>query len=104
MGVACALGSREQEEAALRFGKALGLAFQIRDDMLDVLSTPEELGKPIGSDRDENKNTYMALLGKEACERQIHSLTEEAVAALRGAFADTAFLETLSARLADRKN
>ena len=104
MGVACALGSREQQEAALRFGRALGLAFQIRDDMLDVLSTPDELGKPIGSDRDENKNTYMALLGKEACEHEIRSLTEEAVASLRGAFADTAFLEALSAQLADRKN
>ena len=104
MGVAAADGSREQEEAALRFGRLLGLAFQIRDDMLDVLSTSDELGKPIGSDREENKNTYMALLGSDACEREIRRLTEEAVEVLRAAFADTAFLEAFAAQLAERKN
>ncbi|MBR4473189.1 MAG: polyprenyl synthetase family protein [Oscillospiraceae bacterium] len=104
MGVAAADGSREQEEAALQFGRLLGLAFQIRDDMLDVLSTSDELGKPVGSDREENKNTYMALLGSDACEREIRRLTEEAVEVLRAAFADTAFLEAFAAQLAERKN
>ena len=104
MGTAAADGSREQEAAALRFGQLIGLAFQIRDDMLDVLSTPAELGKPIGSDREENKNTYMALLGPEACEREIRRLTDEAVGMLRGAFSDTAFLEAFAQQLAERKN
>ena len=103
MGVAAADGNKDQEEAALRFGQLLGLAFQIRDDMLDELSTQEELGKPIGSDREENKNTYMALLGREACEHEIRSLTEEAVRVLRVAFNDTAFLEDLARQLAVRK-
>ena len=47
--------------------QALGLAFQIRDDMLDVISTEAELGKPIGSDAREGKNTFMALYGLERC-------------------------------------
>ena len=104
MGTAAADGSREQEEAALRFGQLIGLAFQIRDDMLDVLSTADELGKPIGSDREENKNTYMALLGGDACEREILRLTDEAIEVLRAAFSDTAFLEAFAKQLAERKN
>jgi geranylgeranyl diphosphate synthase type II len=104
MGTAAADGSREQEKAALQFGRLIGLAFQIRDDMLDVLSTSDELGKPVGSDREENKNTYMALLGPDACSREIRRLTDEAVALLRGAFRDTAFLEAFAEKLAERKN
>ena len=104
MGTAAADGSRGQEEAALRFGQLIGLAFQIRDDMLDVLSTADELGKPIGSDREENKNTYMALLGEDACGREIRRLTDEAVGVLRRAFEDTAFLESFARHLAERKN
>ncbi len=103
MGVAAACGTESQERAAARFGAAVGLAFQIRDDMLDVLSTAEELGKPIGSDREEQKNTYMALLGREECERQIDLLTEEAVTALREGFTDTLFLEEMARTLAGRK-
>ena len=104
MGVAAACGTRMQETAAARFGSAIGLAFQIRDDMLDVLSTEEELGKPIGSDRDEHKNTYMQLLGQQECERQISLLTEEAVKALREGFHDTTFLEELARTLAGRNS
>ena len=104
MGVAAACGTERQELAASRFGSAIGLAFQIRDDMLDVLSTEQELGKPIGSDRDEHKNTYMELLGQQECERQIEMLTAEAVEALREGFSDTAFLEKLAFDLAGRNH
>lgn len=104
MGVAAAGGSKEQETAAARFGILIGLAFQIRDDMLDVLSTEEELGKPIGSDRNEGKNTYMALLGLEECTRAVERLTDEALAVLREQFSDTAFLESLAESLAARKS
>jgi geranylgeranyl pyrophosphate synthase len=72
MGVAAAGGSRLMLDTAGHFGAALGMAFQIRDDMLDVLSTAEELGKPIGSDAQENKNTYMVLMGKDACEETVN--------------------------------
>ena len=103
MGVAAADGTAEQEAAAQEFGRLIGLAFQIRDDMLDVLSTESELGKPIGSDSEEHKNTYMALLGKSACEKEIARLSARALEVLRGAFSDTAFLEELTRELATRK-
>ncbi len=103
MGVAAAGGSPEQEEAAARYGAALGAAFQIRDDMLDVLSTEAELGKPIGSDREEQKNTYMALYGAEKCAGMIDRLTAAAKDALDGQFADTGLLCALADSLAHRR-
>lgn len=104
MGVAAAGGTDAQEEAAARYGAALGMAFQIRDDMLDVLSTEGELGKPIGSDEEESKNTYMALYGEKKCEEMVLKLTAAAKDALSGQFADTAFLDALADSLAVRKS
>ncbi len=104
MGVAAAGGSEEQEEAAARYGAAIGAAFQIRDDMLDVLSTEAELGKPIGSDREEKKNTYMALYGEERCAALVDKLTGAAKDAIRGCFADPEFLCSLADSLAQRRN
>ena len=103
MGVASADGTEIQENAAMQFGRLLGLAFQIRDDMLDVLSTESELGKPIGSDAAENKNTYMALMGQYECEKEIERLSNLAVSALQENFTDTEFLTDLTKRLATRK-
>ena len=104
MGVAAAGGSPEQEAAAAKYGASIGAAFQIRDDMLDVLSTEQELGKPIGSDSQEHKNTYMALLGKERCESMVEKLTEQAKTALCRAFEDTDFLYALADSMAQRRN
>lgn len=104
MGVTCGGGNAQQRAAAAQYAKALGLAFQIRDDMLDVISTEAELGKPIGSDAREGKNTFMTLYGLERCSAYVHELSEEAAAAVDGAFADTAFLQQLARSLADRKN
>ena len=104
MGVHAAGGSEEQLEAASRYGAAIGMAFQLRDDMLDELSTVEELGKPIGSDRQEQKNTYVRLCGMERCAARIEKLTEAAKTALREGFGDTAFLEELADSLAVRTN
>ena len=102
MGVAAAGGSGRMLECAGHFGAALGMAFQIRDDMLDVLSTEEELGKPIGSDRQENKNTYMVLMGREGCEKTIAGLTAFSKQILSEAFDDTAFLCDLADALSVR--
>ena len=102
MGVAAAGGNEKQSEAARRFGAAIGAAFQIRDDMLDVISTSEQLGKPIGSDAQEHKNTYMALYGAERCMKMIEKLTEVAKAALNEAFDDTAFLCDLADSMVTR--
>ena len=102
MGVAAAGGSEEQMDAALWYGACIGAAFQIRDDMLDVLSTEQELGKPIGSDAQEQKNTFMALYGEEKCRDMIEKITARAKDSLSGHFEDTAFLCSLADSLAWR--
>lgn len=104
MGAAAAGADEVKLAAAAHFGAALGMAFQIRDDMLDVLSTDEELGKPVGSDAEENKNTYMALYGAEKCEETVRALTQCAKTILSEEFDDTAFLFALADSLAERKN
>ena len=104
MGVAAAGGSEKMMEAAAKFGAAIGAAFQIRDDMLDVISTNEILGKPIGSDAQENKNTYMVLYGAERCMSMIEKLTKYAKDELNAAFSDTEFLCQLADSMITRLN
>lgn len=104
MGVACGNGSSEQIRAAETYAQALGLAFQIRDDMLDVISTNEELGKPIGSDAQEQKTTFMSLYGQEQCEREVHALTEQAVQAVSCDFIHADFLQELARSMETRRN
>ena len=103
MGVAAAGGTAKMLECAGHFGAAIGMAFQIRDDMLDELSTVEQLGKPIGSDKEENKHTYMALMGKDGCEKAVNELTAFAKNILLEAFDDTAFLSSLADALSVRE-
>ncbi len=104
MGVAAGGGSEEQLEAAMQYGAAIGAAFQLRDDMLDVIGSEQELGKPIGSDAQEKKNTYMALFGAERCAQMIGKLTARAKDVLRAAFEDTEFLCALADSMAVRTN
>ena len=94
---------RQDAELLYRFGENLGLAFQIRDDVLDTISTEDELGKTIGSDAAEKKTTFVSLLGVEECGRLVHLHTEKAKAAAAGHFADTEFLCWLADLLADRR-
>ncbi len=74
--------SSEQLDALSLYGCNVGLAFQIADDILNETSTPEELGKPTGSDRAKNKLTYVALLGVEGARDRARSLIDQAVDAL----------------------
>ena len=104
MGVIAGLGTREQVEAAHSYSQAIGLAFQVRDDVLDCIATTEDLGKPTGSDIENDKSTFASLLGVEACEKMIGKETEKAISALEGMFEDTEFLTWLARILADRKN
>lgn len=104
MGVAAAGGNKAMLDAAAQYGACVGAAFQIRDDILDVISTSEELGKPIGSDAQEYKNTYMTLLGEYKCMQMIEKLTDQAKNAIAGAFKDTEFLCELADSMATRKN
>ena len=103
IGVIAAGGLDGQVEAAGKYALAVGLAFQIRDDVLDITASKEELGKPIGSDKGNNKNTFFSILGAGECERIISSETEKAISSLRGEFADTGFLVWLAQMLAERK-
>lgn len=89
--------------AAETYATCLGLAFQMRDDVLDVTSTPEELGKPIGSDEAEDKTTFVAILGIDGTEAQIDRLTEQAVSAVSGLDRD-GFLTALVTALAGRSS
>lgn len=94
MGVAAAGGTAEQEHAAARYANHFGYAFQIRDDMLDVIGDEEIFGKPIGSDREENKTTSVDLYGLDGCREKIAESSRAAADALAG-FADTEFLRHL---------
>ena len=103
MGVVCANGTLAQEKAAIEYAEALGLAFQIRDDMLDEISTAEELGKPIGSDCEQGKTTFMTLFGASECETRINTLTERAKCSV-SIFEDNSFLMELADSMAVRRN
>lgn len=100
LGVIAGGGSEKQYDAACQFAAGLGLAFQIRDDMLDVIGTQEELGKAIGVDT--QKNTFVKLYGLERCEELVATYTNYAIEALN-AFSDTSFLEALAKSLTERR-
>ncbi len=104
MGVQCAGGTEEQKKAADRFAEHLGIAFQIRDDILDCIATEEELGKDVGSDAKVGKFTFASLLGVDHCEKLVLEHTQKAKDALAGAFQDTGFLDWLADYLAVRRN
>ena len=101
LGVVAGGGSEEQLEAACKFAGALGLAFQIRDDMLDVIGTAEEMGKNVGTDA--VKNTFVQIYGLEKCEELVNRYTETAIASL-APFEDPQYLITLAKKLTDRRN
>ena len=67
-----------------RYADNFGISFQIRDDMLDVVGDEETFGKPIGSDREEGKTTFVDILGLNGCLRVIEAHSESAVEALFG--------------------
>ena len=100
LGVMAAGGSEEQIAAAGGFAGALGLAFQIRDDMLDVIGTQEEMGKGVGTD--EHKNTFVRLYGLEKCEELVQKYTNTAIDLLQ-VFDDTEFIVMLARSLTDRR-
>jgi geranylgeranyl diphosphate synthase type II len=105
---ACALGAiaggatEAQFDAACQFAAALGLAFQIRDDMLDVIGIADEFGKPIGSDREEGKVTFVDLFGVDGCQKAVLACTAAAKEAV-AAYDTEGFLSYLADSLARRK-
>ena len=86
-----------------RMAAAIGLAFQIQDDILDVTSTEEELGKPIHSDEKNHKTTYVTLMGIEKASQQVKKLSDEAVTLFEGLNKKNEFLFTLVNELVGRR-
>ncbi len=99
------LGGASAEEVAVveKAASGIGLAFQIQDDILDVTSTAEELGKPIHSDEKNHKTTYVTLMGIEKALQQVAELSEEAVKLLEGLNKKNEFLFTLVKELVGRR-
>ena len=106
INAACVLGAiagganEEQLEAASRFAGALGIAFQIRDDMLDQIGTQEEMGKGVGTD--DAKNTFVRIYGLEKCEELVYRYTNVAIEALQS-FEDTGYMIDVARSLTERR-
>lgn len=107
ISAACLLGciaagaDDEKIAAASAFAYDLGVAFQIKDDILDVVGSTEALGKPVGSDAENNKTTYVTVRGMENAQKDVEMLTSAAVSRL-SAFENTDFLKTLALYLVNR--
>lgn len=97
-------GGTEQEIQALTdYAQALGLAFQIQDDILDVTGDSELLGKPVGSDKRRGKATYVSLLGLEGAKRQLHAQIQKAQFALEPLSERAALLSNLAYYMEQRR-
>ena len=103
MGCISAGASEEQIQAAKDYAQNIGIAFQIVDDILDVTSDTETLGKPVGSDYENNKSTYVSLLGIDECRKISSELTQKAVEYLKKFDGDITELENFAYYLRDRK-
>lgn len=101
LGVLAGGGSEEQLLWAEKFARHLGLAFQIRDDILDVIGTKEEMGKSVGTDA--GKNTFVSLHGVEMCGGMVKSQTAAAMDCLFF-FPDNGYMLSLAKELTDRTN
>lgn len=99
----CILGGADEKkiEAAGKYADALGLAFQIQDDILNVEGDPEIIGKDVGNDERSGKSTFVRLLGLEKCKEKVRKLTDEAISYLNE-FSDNEFLLWLTNELANR--
>lgn len=108
ISAACILGciaaGADDEKIALasRYAYMIGTAFQIRDDLLDILGDEEKLGKPVGSDADNDKTTYVTLVGADRAQQDVKTLTDKAVEIL-DSFGENDFMKTLSEYLVNRE-
>ncbi len=86
------------------YAENLGLAYQIADDILDVIGNPDELGKATGSDKKKNKTTYTSINGLEAAQERLQQLTDDAVEAIARYYDNAEFFRDLVLELKDRRN
>ena len=103
MGCAAAGAGEEALENARRYAEGVGMAFQIRDDILDVLGDAAILGKNVGMDSARDKRNYVSLLGVEEAQKLVDSFTAQAEEALQSFPGDTTFLGDLARSLATRE-
>lgn len=104
MGAICSGANKEIIGSAAAFGEYLGIAFQVIDDILDVTSTSEQLGKPTNSDEENHKNTMVSLLGVEKAKELASQYTENALKVLQNLPYNTEDLSNLTRALANRIN
>lgn len=104
IGAVLAGAGEEEVKTVEEIASLVGLAFQIQDDILDVTSSAEVLGKPVLSDEKNHKTTYVTLKGLEKAREDGKEISRRAVELLRSLGGDHAFLEELIAMLTDRKN
>ena len=105
MGTACGDTAPAAWDALSDYGAVLGLAFQVVDDILDVTQASETLGKTAGKDADNNKPTYVSLMGLERASRYAGELREQAQAALvRSGLVDVVWLSLLADKVVDRQS
>ncbi|MBQ5995066.1 MAG: polyprenyl synthetase family protein [Clostridia bacterium] len=89
-------------KAAEEYAECIGVAFQIRDDILDITSDSETLGKPVGSDVKNDKITYVSLMGIDKAKKEVDRLTEKAIKSLEAFDEDVSFLKDFALKLAKR--
>lgn len=104
LGGILAGGTEEQVKALTKYAQALGLAFQIKDDILDVVGDSETLGKPVGSDLRQGKSTYVSLLGLEGAGREMHAQILKAQSALNMFDEGAVFLNELANYIEQRQH
>jgi len=105
MGAACGQPDARAWQALTRYGAAIGLAFQVVDDILDVTQASETLGKTAGKDEHHNKPTYVSLMGLAAARRHALELRDDAHAALADSgLTDAARLSLLADRVVEREH
>ena len=102
VGAMLADASESDMEIIRNYGRSIGLAFQIVDDILDIVSTTEELGKDAGSDIEKGKATYPSIVGLEKSRERARELYEESIKALDGLKCDTSILRSIAAYIITR--
>ena len=102
VGAMLADASESDMEIIRNYGRSIGLAFQIVDDILDIVSTTEELGKDAGSDIEKGKATYPSIVGLEKSRERARELYEESIKALDSLKCDTSILRSIAAYIITR--
>ncbi len=105
MSAECAIQTTEKDKKALtQYAQLIGLAYQVQDDIIDITSTQEQLGKPSGSDIAANKSTYPALLGLQGAQQKAENLFQQALQALASLSYNTQSLTEFATFIVKRSN